>query len=355
MSAKETVGMKQASTQRQAGLVSLLITMIMMVVISLIVIGIAEVSRRNSREALDNQLGAQAYYAAESGVNDAANYLQANLLYVSTAADQSNCTNFYSTHLEGNNKLNGNDVAYTCLFVNTHPTQLQQAPLTEGNYVGWPLMDANGGNIHSLTFSWKRNSALAASGDNCPTGGGSLPKATQWTCDYPILRVDLAGDAIFPDATELANNTHTGTIYMVPGTGSTSVNFTPGGNGLVHHVSCTSGVCKLTVNLPGNANAYVARISTLYGDSDGLTVTGASAGGPTQFAAAQAVIDATGRAQDELRRIQVRMPLESTGNSSPLPVNALQSTAGICKYFMTGPGYSSADYSPDASAECKYQ
>src|ERR1700761_8288581 len=58
----------------EQGMVSILVTMIMVIVISLIVIGFAEVSRRNQREALDNQLSTQAYYAAESGVNAAVQY-----------------------------------------------------------------------------------------------------------------------------------------------------------------------------------------------------------------------------------------------------------------------------------------
>ena len=42
-----------------------------MIVMSLIVLGFAQISRRNQRESLDRQLSTQAFYAAESGVNDA--------------------------------------------------------------------------------------------------------------------------------------------------------------------------------------------------------------------------------------------------------------------------------------------
>ena len=57
--------------QSESGIVSLMMTLVIMLVISLIVIGIAQLSRREQRQALDNQLSTQAFYAAESGVNDA--------------------------------------------------------------------------------------------------------------------------------------------------------------------------------------------------------------------------------------------------------------------------------------------
>jgi len=66
------------SLQRnQSGMVSIMVTMILMIVMSLIVVGFAQVSRRNQRVALDRQLSTQAFYAAESGVNDAREFLDA--------------------------------------------------------------------------------------------------------------------------------------------------------------------------------------------------------------------------------------------------------------------------------------
>ena len=43
----------------------------MIVIISLIVLGFAQLARRNQRQTLDSQLSTQTYYAAESGVNAA--------------------------------------------------------------------------------------------------------------------------------------------------------------------------------------------------------------------------------------------------------------------------------------------
>src|SRR5487761_1358632 len=53
----------------QAGIASITVTMIMMIVISLIVLSFAQIARREQRQSIDRQLSVQAYYAAESGAN----------------------------------------------------------------------------------------------------------------------------------------------------------------------------------------------------------------------------------------------------------------------------------------------
>jgi Tfp pilus assembly protein PilX len=53
----------------EQGLVSIVVTMIFLIVLSLIVVGFAQVARREQRESLDRQLSSQAFYAAESGIN----------------------------------------------------------------------------------------------------------------------------------------------------------------------------------------------------------------------------------------------------------------------------------------------
>ena len=57
-------------------MVAILVTMNLMIVISLIVLGFAQISRRNQRQSLDRQLSTQAFYAAETAVNDAADLIK---------------------------------------------------------------------------------------------------------------------------------------------------------------------------------------------------------------------------------------------------------------------------------------
>lgn len=62
----------------QAGLVSFMVVTIIMIVLTLIVLAFARLVQREQVQTLDRQLNAQAFYAAESGINDAVRELSAN-------------------------------------------------------------------------------------------------------------------------------------------------------------------------------------------------------------------------------------------------------------------------------------
>ena len=56
---------------RERGVVSIMVSIVLMAVMTLIVLGFSEIARRDQRQTLDRQLSNQAFYAAEIGVNDA--------------------------------------------------------------------------------------------------------------------------------------------------------------------------------------------------------------------------------------------------------------------------------------------
>ncbi len=61
--------------QNESGLAAIAVTMIIMGIVTLIVVGFATLMRREQRQALDQQLSTQAFYAAESGVNATRAYI----------------------------------------------------------------------------------------------------------------------------------------------------------------------------------------------------------------------------------------------------------------------------------------
>jgi len=350
-------------SKNQRGMVSLMVTLIMMLVISLIVLGFAQVTRRNQREALDRQLSTQAYYAAETGVNDTIKKIQgdpANGIapYNPVALDKTDCKHLITAPpiLTPNLDPSGSAVAYTCLLVDPTPSQLIKKPLNAGSNTVWQLTSADNSNIQTLVFTWKNDSA-SGKGTSCPLAG-QLPPADSWTCSYPILRVDLvqaAPGAVVPG--DLQQNNQTGTIFMLPGGGTSSANFNPAlptNKGLVVGTQCAGGSCTLTLNMPDNSPSYYARLSTIYGNSDSVSVKGTTDTGTLHFIGGQTLIDATGRAQDVLRRIQVRVEPGGGANNPPLPLNALQSTAGICKYFTIAPGDTEATFALPGDPSCDY-
>ena len=75
----------------QRGIASLIITMVSMVIVTLIVLGFATLSRREQRQSLDRQLSTQAFYAAESGVEDARAVIL-NSIASGVSFHKTNCT-----------------------------------------------------------------------------------------------------------------------------------------------------------------------------------------------------------------------------------------------------------------------
>src|SRR5258708_5693843 len=113
----------------QQGIVSIIVTIILMLVLTLIVLSFAKVSRREERNALDRQLSTQAFYAAESGINDSTVVIKSWI-----ASGSSNLNTDYMTTCTGfaavaglpvaldPAKLSGSGAAsYTCWFVDPSP------------------------------------------------------------------------------------------------------------------------------------------------------------------------------------------------------------------------------------------
>jgi Tfp pilus assembly protein PilX len=116
-------------TQTEQGFVSIFVTTMLIIIVSLLVLAFAQVSRREQRQTLDTQLSSQAYYAAETGVNDAKAAIMA-----SPGADVSrtSCTDYSRPYdaLDNTKDLAGNgSVAYTCVLVDAAPTAI---PVTVG-------------------------------------------------------------------------------------------------------------------------------------------------------------------------------------------------------------------------------
>lgn len=342
-------------TKNQKGMVSITVTIVFIMVISLVVLGFSQVSRRNSRETLDRQLSSQAFYAAETGVNDAMNQISKLVETGQAVPDQDDCDGGYTKN--GGEVRNASDgVRYNCLLVDPTPPFLSYDNITDSSIV-IPL-NSTTGNLEENTFEWRPtvNPASGASLSNCPQPN-SLPQASQWAanCPYGLLRLELMkiDQAVLSSPVEAAKQSMV--LFVYPGQGdinnpvtvSYDGNANPGNNifgsgasqGRVLRASCNQEVCKVKINGLGFANAY-ARVRTLYANAENLQV---HANGTNTFSRSQAVIDATGRAQDVSRRIQVRMSLiggSSRTNNNGFSDFAAQSVDSMCKKYEVSPTYS---------------
>lgn len=329
----------------EQGMVSIVVTMIMLIVISLIVLGFATIARHNQREVLDRQLGTQAFYAAETGVNDVINLIghgydpaTDNTNYDSCAAGDIH--NFVFKHPGMNTTLDSSTkTGYTCLLVTPQVPDVPVNVSLGSNKVEHIQPSAS----TPLTFTWDTSDPDNGSAASCPTAAtiNRFEDANSWksVCPYGILRVDIfnaASGATTADA--MAANT--ASLYIVPdtsGPASTGLNF---GQAQVIAATCDAAInknkCSATVT--GGGTDYYVRLSAIYNSLGTVKIKAASG---VTFSGVHLLVDATGKAQDQVKRIQVRVPL--TGGDNEPPMYALAATDQICKRFTTIGGTSTAD------------
>lgn len=342
-----TVMSRNTKTERrEAGMVAIMVTMILMIVISLLVLGFAQISRRNQRQALDRQLSTQAFYAAETGVNDVARILNAAAPgTVIPAKDTcgSNGNVFYAgltPDLPGEN-----DVSYTCLLVDPTPDELVYDNVGSTSTV-FPVV-AESGSIGSIRLTWQpvqsSNPADPPAAQLCPTSTtNTFSGGSAWACGYGVLRFDLVPTvgALTLNGIQ-ASTMSTFVVPLRPGSaGVTTADYTGGSSANKVGVACTDAQCQLTINIVPAGTRYHMRVSSVYKSAAKLFVqafSGTNAGGTAHsLREAQMLVDSTGRAEDVLRRIQVRLPLNSGPNL--LSDYTIQSAEAVCKRFSVMDG-----------------
>jgi hypothetical protein len=330
----------------QRGMVSIMVTLVMMIVVSLLVLNFARIARREQREALDRQLNTQAFYAAEAGINDAARAISNGY------GDKTVCGTITGDPYfgAGTNQV-GTDprITYSCLLIDRAPANLEYTNIDHESKV-IPLNSYTSGGaptaLASLRLTWKdKNGAAANLGCTSP----QLPPASAWGCSVGILRADLIS---VPSGVTLNRNTLNSSMYSVflyptngGGTGAVTLG-TNTSQGAIGNAICTGNPLTCTYTITGtnsgfpipysnSANFYL-RVRTIY-RAVSLNVEGFdSSGNQVDFKGAQVTVDATGKANDILRRIQVRLP--SGGISAQnLPEYVLQTRDSICKRYIVIP------------------
>jgi hypothetical protein len=362
---------KMLPSPAQGGFAAFAVTLILTVVLTLIVLGFAANSRNEQTRALDAQLDAAAYYAAESGINDAYSMIKTDFTNGKAIPSQTNsCTGSYLSTILGistgtltpGSATSSGAAAYTCLLVNPTPLTLEYAPLDAGQGQVVPLFGINPSTqaataVNSVAISWQEF-RVASNFSNCPKSTiNTFKSSSVWStsnCTAGILQVDIVPASGWTSPTDLQNATET--VFLEPQSSYNDNSAKSVVNGSVIPAVCGSGGgeygCSVTLdNLPASptgslctsasGGCYYLHIVPVYSDTAvSVTATGSSGLGniPLDFADAQATIDSTGKAGDQLKRIQEYVSINPVGNNNA-PVNTLQGLSGVCKQFSTYPGY----------------
>jgi Tfp pilus assembly protein PilX len=320
---------------KQQGIVSIMMTFVLMIVISLIVLGLAQLSRREQRQSLDTQLSSQAFYAAESGLNDAVAVLRSLAVSGAAIPSKTSCAN--SGAYNFNTVIDtANDVSYSCLTIDAAPPVITQTLSSASN--AFTLNSDGGVGFATLDFKWtvptgNNSSNIAA----CPGGlGTSIFKpvigGTTWTCPYGVLRVDIVPGSSATSRNGLISGTRTGFLVPTSSGGAVAFSSMPAA-GDQYQAKCNPTNCMVTFSGLGEAKYYV-RVSELYYEGGTLSISGTTtSGSAANFVGTQARVDVTGKAQDVLRRIVAAVDIDGTNENSNASA-AIISGGSVCKRFM---------------------
>jgi Tfp pilus assembly protein PilX len=308
----------------ESGLISIAVTLIVMSILTLMAIGFSNLASREYRQAVDQQLSTQAFYAAESGVNKA--------IEDGTATCDSSVITPVGTD---------NSAAITCVLVNLEPSTLEYSDVGQDSSIIVPIK-ANSP-ITRVRISWQAKDGSVDFPNNCEA---RLQSLSDWGSKTPVLNAMLIPAKDFSTRDELANKTQKLILYPTSAACGGAGNY-PAVNGNVDtkgsHVnaSCNSSntpkYCFVDINntnglVSGNAD-FILRLKSIYGSS-AVSITAFNGADQVPFVGAQKEIDSTGRAGDVLRRVKVNVPIAS--QSAIFPEFAVEVTKGLCKRMTVG-------------------
>lgn len=349
----------KALIKDQTGYAAFAVTMIIMIILSLIVLGYSANSRREQRATLDNQLNSGAYYAAESGINDAYKIIQDSQRKGYKLQDQLSCTGGpYSTPISNNlNPSLNPQVSYPCLLVNLEPRSLEYRPLIAGEGEAIPVFGESSihnppvsSTISTITISWQDHQPISGGPNfnNCPltstTNSFSYYGSYNPSCAASVLQVDIV-----PSHSNALHPTAQSSVFLEP-TQHGSAGGKANQNGSIIGIQCsnpptigskydcTAVLSSLPQDSGKSSQGYYVKITPFYQDTDlSLTAQGGSPTPNLYLYDAQALIDSTGKSSDVLKRIQERVCINIICDNNAPPA-ALSGTNGICKSFTAQPG-----------------
>lgn len=358
---------KRGPNLNQQGFASLVIALILIIVMGLLTVAFAQLARREQQTALNKQLSNQAYYAAESGINDIAQKVKAaadagqitvsgsSVAVNGVTVDKTKCL----SALNGNNLLPSpspssttinqqTNTSYTCALVDLSPPKLVYSDLSPGDQRSTIFTPSPAPTSPTFSFNVEWSSADTTTKHNqFPPSifGTRLGQSGPWNgALYPaVLQFSITplnnGSSL--DRNSLIANTYT--AYLRPAQASSGpATYSTGSinQGQIYNASCSgagtaSPSCSVTINnvpytVPGED--YLIRFLDFY-DSSNINVNTTSLGTQFNFSNGQYVIDVTGKAQNVLKRVQVVLSQQPTNGLGTQAIEAKD----ICKRQQTTP------------------
>lgn len=352
----------------QEGFAPLIISIVIITVLSLITLGFIGIMRNNQNNALSRQLNNGAYYAAETGINDAIEAIRAGF-----NISKNNCGPYTTITIPAEQYLKSNIInshyndLYSCLLINPAPSNLKYSDVRNSQPTVADISAINpttgsSSTITSIKFSWQLSSQIESNTldfkfpNNTSGWGGCIsssatyyfPPKSCWHSSggYPyagVLRIALTpihtsgiGSSGRRSVQKITDTSSTYTSFLYPSSASSSFSgltmnsSTEGASaGYVISGGCsihaTPEACNVTINVP-NLNNVLLMMRSIYNPSE-VSITAYNGATPLLIRNAQTVIDSTGSYQGVLKRLQVRVP---TLNDTGFPAYDIASSQNLC-------------------------
>lgn len=372
--------------QSERGAVSLFVVIFTALLVTVISVSFIALMIQGQRQATTEDLSRSAYDSAQSGVEDA----KRALVEYNTACSSGNtqrCTDLDAIFKRNNCRtLQDAGIANTTanevlIKQQEGDTQLQQAytcvtlATDSPDYIGTldssasRLIPLRGvGEFNRITLEWFMESDLQKNDDDSnpaevdlsTVAGAQLPALSEWPNNRPamirsqLIQFGTSGFRLTDFDNAIDGKSNANTLFFYPsgvideGVPEGTFNFM---NDIrksqdtrnLSQVKCSTTfttyyACKTTINLPqavgqnnASRNAYL-RLSALYSTGNNFRVQLFNGNTQVNFAGVQAIVDSTGRANDQFRRVQSRVELD--GSAFPYPEAALEVTGNLCKTFL---------------------
>jgi hypothetical protein len=348
----------------ESGVISIITVILLSMVLTLITTAFVKSANSNQRQALDTQLSTQAFYAAESGVNDATSILANGLSeQVLNALNKEECNSFLDliksptyTGLLGSEPdilESYSKIQYTCVLVKNHVSDIS---LTMGESAIFPIATEDNATITGLEITWGDNT------NTVPAGASTeLSEKSVWG-DGAVALIRLT--FYYPDILDRANlASDQKTLFLRPvqsgGNGAPpnyeyQLTAESSKDGSIIGVNCSSSPCTIKLMgisnlITGTVTPFYLRVATVYSNFDSSPVTIKAyddIGVQKDLVNAQYSIDVTGRANDVYRRIEVRRSIMPDWD---FPSSVVNSAGDLCKQFTVWPGSATDESSSGCS------
>jgi len=374
------INMKQNNKKlAEDGFAPLIVSMIIITVLSLLTVGFILLMDNNQNNVLHRQLNNDAYYAAESGINDAIQAINNGFDVPKTTCPPLSLHDSIpgSKYLTNNQVQTSSGDYYSCLLINPMPSTLQYS-LVESSQPTVAIISAinpvtlKPEQITSLEVSWQPSAQIANSPYSfAPAVGCSasslncFPAKENWVSSSGnpipgVIRIALTPLQSGPLPTD-TSTTYTGFFYplagssSIPGTAQAYSSATIGASsGELASGNCSNSgsnpdACNVNIGLAGaNASNFLMEIRSIYNPSM-VTITAYHGSTQLLLRNAQTVIDSTGDSGGVLKRIQVTIP---TVNDSGFPAYDLGSSETICSDLSAHPANQTTQQPGGITSQC---